>query len=447
MFMPSGLFKDARVRFGLAGLALGASAPLLDALLQYLIFHSHSSFLEYLRYLSHQPEVLATHAFYVAGVAVMGAAGVLVGALRQSDAEHKAMLEAKNAELHKSREELKKLSEGLEEKVKDGQEEIIEVARRLKEANAKLLRQVEIQRKIAGNVPSLLALMDPEMRFVEMNEYGSRRFVDRPLSEILGKRCYEVMGDGKGVCIQECAAQKALATGREASHLRSRVVRGNEVVTENKSIPIKDEHGNVAHVLMIVTDTTARKKEEDELKRRANRDALTGVYNKHYLDLYMQNEERKNKMDKRKRGPYTIMYADLDGLKEANDSYGHEGGDVLLRKLSQVFQDNTRHEDIVARVGGDEFVIILPHSGPEEGEVLISRFKRQCEEWNRTKDLSPGKAGLTLKASYGLATSIYGIDLAETINRADTTMYRAKKDRRAVNGPAGHLPPPQEGHS
>ena len=141
--MPSGLFKDARVRFGLAGLALGASAPLLDALLQYLIFHSHSSFLEYLRYLSHQPEVLATHAFYVAGVAVMGAAGVLVGALRQSDAEHKAMLEAKNAELHKSREELKKLSEGLEEKVKDGQEEIIEVARRLKEANAKLLRLVD----------------------------------------------------------------------------------------------------------------------------------------------------------------------------------------------------------------------------------------------------------------------------------------------------------------
>ena len=52
---------------------------------------------------------------------------------------------------------------------------------------------------------------------------------------------------------------------------------------------------------------------------------------------------------------YTIIYADLDGLKEANDSYGHEGGDVLLRKLSQVFQDNTRHEDIVARVGGDEF--------------------------------------------------------------------------------------------
>ena len=166
------------------------------------------------------------------------------------------------------------------------------------------------------------------------------------------------------------------------------------------------------------------------------------MYNKHYLDLYMQNEERKNKMDKRKRGPYTIIYADVDGLKEANDSYGHEGGDMLLRKLAQVFQDNTRHEDIVARVGGDEFVIILPHSGPEEGEVLISRFKRQCEEWNATKDLSPGKAGLNLKASYGLATSIYGIDLADTINRADTTMYRAKRDKRATNGAGSTLPPP-----
>ncbi|MHB8173018.1 MAG: sensor domain-containing diguanylate cyclase [Nitrospirota bacterium] len=374
---------------------------------------------------------MVTNIIYTAGtVFAMGGAGLLVGRLHEKDAQLQKEIEKKNVEIQRSQEEFKSLSRSLEDKVQEGRDELLGTAQKLKEANAKLLRQIEIQRKIAGNVPSLLALLDSDMNYIEMNEYGARHFLNKPLIDILGHKCYEVMGGKDQVCHEDCAVLKAFQTGKEASHSRTGELMGKVATTENKSIPIKNEEGVVTHVLKIVTDTTAKKKEEDELKRRANVDALTGVYNKHYLDLYLQNEEVTNKTDKRKRGPYTIIYADLDNLKEANDTYGHEAGDILLRKAAQVFQDNTRHEDIIARVGGDEFVIVLPHSGPEEGEVLINRFRRQSEEWSRTKDLSEGLSGLKLSVSYGLGTSVYGIDLYDTIRKADLTMYRDKRGKK-----------------
>jgi len=426
--------KNQAVKLGLTGALIGSSAPVLYILLQFKVFNAGIPFRDYISgVLLGSAQSVTTVAFIATTVFVMGAAGALMGMLREMDASTRAEIEAKNMELEAKQEELTDLTRNLEKKVVEGQEEILDASLRLKKANAKLIRQIDIQRKIAGNVPSLLALIDTDMSYVEMNEYGARVFLDKPITEVLGRRCFEVIGGKNEVCIKDCAAMKAFKTGREATHTRMGLIKGHEVVLENKSIPIKNEEGVVTHVLQIVNDTTAKKKEEEELKRRANIDALTGAYNKHYLDLYMENEEKKNVTDKRKRGPYTIIYGDLDNLKDANDNYGHEAGDILLKKMAQIFQDNTRHEDIVARVGGDEFVVILPHSGPEEGEVLINRFRRQAEEWNKTKDLAARLNDLRLSVSFGISTSIYGTDLASAIKKADSTMYRAKKEKKAVN--------------
>lgn len=419
------------LKFGAIGSLLGATAPAIYTLVHFWAFHKQYSFGQYIAGLG--PEDIFSHIFVACTIFVVGGAGMLVGIMRERDARHQLDIEAKNADLSASQAELRNLTENLEKKVAEGKEEIMETSRKLKSSNAKLLRQIEIQRKIAGNVPMLLALLDSDMSYAEINEYGSRNFIGKPLIEILGHKCYEVIGDGKGVCIDECAARKAFLTGAEATHTRSAVVGGKNMIVENKSIPIKNEEGVVTHVLQIVVDATAKKKEEDELKRRANRDALTGVYNNHYLTLYLENEQKKNQQEKRRRGPYTVIYADIDNLKTANDMYGHEAGDILIKKTAQIFMDSTRHEDIVARVGGDEFVIILPHSGPEEGEVLVNRFKRQAEEWSRTKDLAEEMSELKLSVSYGLNSSIYGTDLVDTIKIADGSMYSSKRSKKAVN--------------
>lgn len=430
--MPESRFSNRVVKLGLLGSLIGLSAPLAYFALHYFLFHGGESLPYYIRSLD--VEGVFSLLFVAGSIIVVGAAGALVGRMRDKDVQYRLDMEAKNEELRLHQEELRDLTENLEQKVAQGREEIIEASRKLRVANTKLLRQIEIQRKIAGNVPMLLALLDSDMSYVEINEYGARHFIGKPLVDILGHKCYEVIGGKDGVCIDDCAARKAFLTGKESAHSRSVEVKGRTIVTENKSIPIKNEEGVVTHVLQIVTDATAKRKEEDELKRRANRDALTGVYNTHYLKLYLDNEEKKNKTDKRKRGPYTVIYADIDNLKEANDEFGHEAGDILIKKVAQIFLDGTRHEDIVARVGGDEFVIVLPHSGPEEGEVLINRFKLQAKEWNKTKDLSAGLEGLNLSVSYGLSTSTYGTELFDAIKKADGSMYSAKKNKKAVSG-------------
>jgi len=430
--MPQKFLSSRVLSLGVIGALIGLSAPVAFSVLHFALFHTGESFIDYISGLG--SEGIFTYAFISGSILVVGGAGAVVGLMRDRDAQHALDIEVKNEELKKHQEELKDLTENLEKKVADGREELVEASRKLKSANMKLLRQIEIQRKIAGNVPMLLALLDADMSYVEINEYGARHFIGKPLIDILGHKCYEVIGGKDGVCIEECAAKKAFEAGRESTHSRSVDIGGRKIITENKSIPIKNEEGVVTHVLQIVTDATAKRKEEDELKRRANRDALTGVYNTHYLNLYLENEQKKNKTDKRKRGPYTVIYADIDNLKEANDKYGHEAGDMLIKKAAQIFMDGTRHEDIIARVGGDEFVIILPHSGPEEGEVLINRFKLQSKEWNRTKDLDDGLEGLNLSVSYGLNTSTYGIDLFDAIKKADGSMYSAKKNKKATSG-------------
>jgi len=421
--MAKDAFHNQAGRLALFGALLGLSAPVIYTLLHYSMYHGETTFLVYLGGLS--PEEVMSHFFVGGSVIVLSIAGYLVGRLREEDLRNKAEIEKKRAELEE-------ITQNLEEKVREGREEILDTSRKLKVTNAKLLRQIDIQRKVAGSVPSLLALVNPNLSYVEMNEFGARKFLGKPLVDILGHKCYEVVGNNPSVCIEDCATKKAFETGREHSHTREIQMAGQTIVSENKSIPIKNEAGEVTHVLQIITDATTKKQEEDELKRRANRDALTGVYNNHYMNLYLENEERKNRLEKRRRGPYTVIYADIDNLKNINDTYGHEAGDIIIKKLTQIFQDNTRHEDIVARVGGDEFVIILPHKGPEEGELLINRFRREAEDWNRNKQLPENLKGLILSASYGLGTSIYGTDITETIKNADSSMYRTKRSGKSA---------------
>ncbi|MEA3423002.1 MAG: GGDEF domain-containing protein [Bacillota bacterium] len=103
-------------------------------------------------------------------------------------------------------------------------------------------------------------------------------------------------------------------------------------------------------------------------------DALTGLYNRRYF------EEEINRLDTKRNYPLSIVFADVNGLKKTNDNHGHKKGDEILIKVAEIIESEFRSDDIIARIGGDEFVALLPKTKNEDSEKIVDRIKKKCSE-------------------------------------------------------------------
>ena len=162
------------------------------------------------------------------------------------------------------------------------------------------------------------------------------------------------------------------------------------------------------------------KQQRDQLEKLAMKDQLTDVYNRHYL-LEVANHKVARAM--RHKHPLSLLMIDVDHFKNVNDSYGHPKGDEILKAVSQLLIEQTRKEDVVARFGGEEFVILMDHCGqPEVGEKAENL--RQLVE-----SLNPG--GINVTVSIGLAELNPGEEsFSGLLKRADTAVYAAKDQGR-----------------
>ncbi|EGW38633.1 PocR ligand-binding domain-containing protein [Desulfosporosinus sp. OT] len=122
-------------------------------------------------------------------------------------------------------------------------------------------------------------------------------------------------------------------------------------------------------LLSIVRNITDRKKKENENLYLSYHDVLTGLYNRRFY------EEEIKRLDTERNLPISIIIGDVNGLKLANDAFGHNAGDELLQKAADAIQNACRAEDLVARWGGDEFVLLLPKTKIEEAEEIVKRIK------------------------------------------------------------------------
>ncbi|ORE92866.1 sensor domain-containing diguanylate cyclase [Aurantimonas sp. 22II-16-19i] len=179
-------------------------------------------------------------------------------------------------------------------------------------------------------------------------------------------------------------------------------------------------------VQVALTDITARKKAEAYLEFLGKHDILTKLYNRSFFVDELNRLERKGPL------PVTVIVADLNGLKAVNDTLGHAAGDALLRRAGEVLREAVQKPHCAARIGGDEFVILLPASGEAEGLQMIADIEELVELNNQFYTGSP------LSFSLGLATSLQLERLEETVKRADKRMYEAKHRHYAeADGEAG----------
>jgi diguanylate cyclase (GGDEF)-like protein/PAS domain S-box-containing protein len=172
-------------------------------------------------------------------------------------------------------------------------------------------------------------------------------------------------------------------------------------------------------------DVTERRKLEQELERQARTDFLTGISNRrHFLDLADQELARVRRYGR----PFSILMLDLDLFKNVNDRYGHRVGDLTLQKVVEVCQQILREVDVIGRLGGEEFGIILPETEAEQAVQVADRV-RQAIAAASVRLPQGGSVGIT--TSIGVATySDEDVDVDAVINRADRALYEAKRSGR-----------------
>lgn len=160
----------------------------------------------------------------------------------------------------------------------------------------------------------------------------------------------------------------------------------------------------------------------EKLEKLAALDGLTGVYNRPYFDQYATKEiNRINRYG----GVISMIYLDIDRFKTINDTYGHPAGDLVLTKVAEALSNNIRESDVLARFGGEEFVILLPHTDVLAARALGERLRYALENMNLVFD----GQDIPVRASFGITGFTAGNKLGlETIYRlADQAMYHAKE--------------------
>lgn len=252
---------------------------------------------------------------------------------------------------------------------------------------------------------------------------GVFTFISSVVEDVLGYRVEELLGK-KSVyeMVPKEDLKDILEKGEEIEITRKNLVdfehrlltKGGDPIwfITNGSI-LRDESGQSLGFRGICIDISKLKEKEDQIKYLSFHDQLTGLYNRRFY------EEELRRLDTDRNLPISIIMADANGLKLINDGFGHKAGDLMLKKIGHILKKNCRREDVVARIGGDEFALILPKTDKKRVEEIIHKIE---------KDMGKEKIvalDLSVSIGYGIKDNI-NTRIEGVINMADTQMYRKK---------------------
>jgi diguanylate cyclase (GGDEF)-like protein/PAS domain S-box-containing protein len=187
------------------------------------------------------------------------------------------------------------------------------------------------------------------------------------------------------------------------------------------SVPVHGPDGNVSHLLAVGMDVTEQRKEKHRLEGLAHRDVLTGLYNRAFFEHRLQEDVARASMEEI---GLALFYIDLDSFKPVNDTHGHATGDTVLQEVVARLRIGLRQNDVVCRIGGDEFAVILPGVSSSKDANLIA--EQMIGHLSRPYEID----GFVHNLGASIGIAFLGKDARNShdlVRKADAAMYRAKQ--------------------
>ena len=262
------------------------------------------------------------------------------------------------------------------------------------------------RKQLIESMADLMLVIDLQHRIVDLNP-GASRFFEMEMDEIIGRKLTDLTG------ISTFPTEKN-------SVLEFTPPGTTDIYFDVRISPIIRKKRLLGH-LLVMRDISERKIFEKKLAQLAITDSLTGLFNRrHFLSLAAFELERA----KRYNLHFSLCFLDLDGFKKVNDKFNHSVGDELLVQITSLLKNSIRKVDILARYGGDEFVIMMPETLPDEAKNSIERVQKliASEKFYHVDE------SIKITASAGIVHVGNGsvISIEEILLKADQLMYQAK---------------------
>ena len=254
-----------------------------------------------------------------------------------------------------------------------------------------------------------------EIRVIDVNQQTLLMFAAPDKSELL-RRLHDVFRDDMRTHFSEQLVdlwEGKLFQQRETINY---ALDGQAVNVYMQFSVLPGQEASWGLVLVSLTDITARKKAEAYLEFLGKHDVLTKLRNRSFF------ADELNRLERKGPWPVAVIVADLNGLKHANDSEGHSAGDGLLRRAGEVLMKAAEKRDCAARIGGDEFALLLPGTDERGADQMMERIQKLVDVNNQFYPGAP------LSFSLGLAICHAGDRIEAAVHEADARMYESKKE-------------------
>lgn len=287
------------------------------------------------------------------------------------------------------------------------------VKQALEDSERQLALQVLYLNTLIDSLNELFVTYDDQARINFVNAKSVEFWGFQP-EELLGRYVWELVEPEQRSSIASKVARRLSRGKMDSFDLQLVNKKGEAFDARINASPIIQD-GNVVGGLVLAEDISERKAVEEKLRYLGMHDPLTGLYNRAYF------EEELDRMERGRHDPVGLIVSDVDGLKLMNDGRGHAAGDALLIEVTRVLRTCLRDGDVIARVGGDEFGVILPNSPEATVQEVCDRIRRTTVEHNEKHPDFPVSLSIGYAVRQDASLSVYDL-----YKMADDNMYREK---------------------